>query len=394
MVKTSNSSSSTPISANPNFGLRRHRTIPTAAQALSPPSPSSSTVIVDVDRDSPALSFLCNARRRRPGLAPALREMVIRRRCHCAVSPPAPLFAPLFRHHGFRLISPRYPYISAPLATNTAPQPSAPSTPRPPVQPTLLASAILRRRCSGPTPLPPLLASGSSLTKFQDLDGKRSLPKEFVWCLSCDSEETLLVRSMTRWSGRYTTIAVLTRVVDARGVRRKVGRLVCCGIEGRRRDEEMKWFDEIEKKIKVVEVEMVNREMKKMKKGIRVRYQRTSLLLPETKPTQRISASVSLGMQGEGTGGTGSSGKRKRGECIRVAAAEDVAAAEEGRRELSRPESGRREGARRSAARGEARRRGGLDDHVCAVAGAGSAGSAERRRRCTSRSSEEKEEVQ
>ncbi|KAK9142884.1 hypothetical protein Syun_012284 [Stephania yunnanensis] len=72
--------------------------------------------------------------------------------------------------------------------------------------------------------------------------------------------------------------------------------------------------------------------------------------------------------------GTGSSGKRKLGECIRVAAAEDVAAAEEGRRELSRPESGQTQGSREVRGKGEARRRGSLDDHCWAVSRQGSSG--------------------
>ncbi|KAK9094706.1 hypothetical protein Scep_026175 [Stephania cephalantha] len=96
------------IPANPNFTTLvgedpRRRTV--AEDPPPPPLPSSSTAIVDVDRDSSAQSFIGNPVDR---ASPRPIESVGRRRCRCAVfssgvaaaarsSPPAPLFAPLIR---------------------------------------------------------------------------------------------------------------------------------------------------------------------------------------------------------------------------------------------------------------------------------------------------------
>ncbi|KAK9093050.1 hypothetical protein Syun_027961 [Stephania yunnanensis] len=169
------------------------------------PPPSSSTAIVDVDRDSPAHSFIGNPRRPRVAARPCPIELVGRRRCRYAVfssgvaaakwsSPPAPLFAaaaaPFFE-------SPPLPpsLDPPPLAINKAPRPRDPPTPRPPVTPTLVASASSRRRCwtrsaaarrsrDPPPPLallrPTLLMTigrlGSSLTEFRVSSATRGLP--------------------------------------------------------------------------------------------------------------------------------------------------------------------------------------------------------------------------
>ncbi|KAK9127753.1 hypothetical protein Syun_016550 [Stephania yunnanensis] len=85
----------------------RRRTIAEDSPPL--PSPSLSTAIIDVDRDSSAQSFIRNPRRLRLAARPCPIESVGRRHCRCAVfffgaaatarsSPPVPLFAPLIRH--------------------------------------------------------------------------------------------------------------------------------------------------------------------------------------------------------------------------------------------------------------------------------------------------------
>ncbi|KAK9135489.1 hypothetical protein Syun_014819 [Stephania yunnanensis] len=176
----------TPLSANPNLNLSPSK-IPAAAQATPPPSLSSSTVINDVDRDSPALSFLCNACRPRARLtAPAAtaarslllqlppRILLLRRRCHwaffsygAAVRPRPPQFAegPV----GFR----RYPLIFAagghqqgyatPCFADSATRCAADAArfrdrPPPLLGPRSSAAVAARLR----DPPPPLLGPGSS----------------------------------------------------------------------------------------------------------------------------------------------------------------------------------------------------------------------------------------
>ncbi|KAK9157773.1 hypothetical protein Scep_004347 [Stephania cephalantha] len=182
--------------------------IPAAAQDSPPPSPSSSTAIVDVERDSPALSFICNPRRPRlaarlaeiVGGAVPLRGILSSRRARCAFfssnAAVRPSYPPPLPSH----------FDPPPLAINRALRPRDPPTPRPPVPPTLVASAIvrrrcsdpallppvtcspprssaaaawarlLRRRCSGPAPPQPLVALGSSLTEFWVSSATRGLP--------------------------------------------------------------------------------------------------------------------------------------------------------------------------------------------------------------------------